>query len=200
MVNLKPRTSHPKPPSLNHKSLIVTVFGSSRPREGDAEYRSARRVGKLLAQAGYVVCNGGYGGIMEASARGAKEAGGKTVGVLTNIFGREANPYIDRRIIEHSLLERLTKLIELGNAYVVLRGGTGTLVELAIVWEYLNKQIMPQKPMVVIGKFWTPVIATMKRQLVREGRNGAAGYATIASSPEKCVKMLEEKLGRKNSS
>ena len=60
---------------------IVTVFGSSRPGEGDEEYLLAYEVGKNLALNGFTVCNGGYAGIMEASARGAKEAGGKTIGV-----------------------------------------------------------------------------------------------------------------------
>jgi len=195
MVSLKTQTLNPTPSTLIRKSLIVTVFGSSRPLDGDPEYHTAYDLGRMLAQAGHVVCNGGYGGIMEASARGAKEAGGKTIGVLTNTFGRDANHFIDRKIIKHSLLERLTALIELGNAYVVLRGGTGTLVELATVWEYLNKQLMPQKPLVVVGKFWSPVIATMKRQLAREGRNDSESCVMIAGSPESCVKMLNKRLG-----
>ena len=53
---------------------VVTVFGGSHVQEGGPEYASARDLGKLLAQAGYTVCNGGYGGVMEASARGAKDA------------------------------------------------------------------------------------------------------------------------------
>ena len=58
---------------------IITVFGSSRTKKGGGPYKEAYQLGKLLAEAGFVVCNGGYGGLMDASARGAKEAGGKTV-------------------------------------------------------------------------------------------------------------------------
>ena len=62
------------------KEIIVTVFGSSRPRAGDADYEEARTLGRALAKHGFSVCSGGYGGVMEAASRGAKEGGGKTLG------------------------------------------------------------------------------------------------------------------------
>ena len=58
---------------------VISVFGSSRPRELDPEYVEALNIGRALAKAGFIVCNGGYGGIMEASARGAKEAGARVL-------------------------------------------------------------------------------------------------------------------------
>ena len=151
-------------------------------------------MGKLIAGAGYVVCNGGYGGIMEASARGAKEAGGTTIGIVTKFFSTEANPYIDKKIIENTLLDRLTKLIALGDAYVVLRGGTGTLVELATVWEYMNKHVITAKPIVVVGKFWSPVVQTLNEELAYEGKGDATKYVTIVSSPQECVEVLQTRL------
>ena len=75
---------------------IVTVFGSSRAKKGGRPYEEAYQLGRLLAQADFIVCNGGYGGLMEASARGAKEAGGKTVGVTTEAFGKSSpNAWLD---------------------------------------------------------------------------------------------------------
>jgi len=68
------------------KELIVTVFGSSRPRETDADYEEARVLGRALAKHGFSVCSGGYGGVMEAVSRGAKEVGGKTYGVTADFF------------------------------------------------------------------------------------------------------------------
>src|SRR5438128_10095508 len=67
-------------------ALVVTVFGSSRPHEGDADYEEARILGRSLAKHGFFVCSGGYGGVMEAVSRGAKEAGGKTFGVTAEFF------------------------------------------------------------------------------------------------------------------
>ena len=79
---------------------VVSVFGSSYPREGSQAYGEARLVGRLLAEAGLVVCNGGYGGVMEAVSRGAKEADGEVWGVTLDLFGgkRSCNSWLDREI------------------------------------------------------------------------------------------------------
>lgn len=179
---------------MKHEQIIVSVFGSSRVPQGSAEYQTAYSVGKLLAEAGCAVCNGGYGGTMEASARGAKEAGGKTIGVVTEVFSVEANPFIDEKIVTKSLIERLMKLIELGDAYIVLRGGTGTLLELAAVWEHINKRLIAEKPIITVGTFWSGVITTMKEELAWEGKVDASKHVTEASSPSEGVRLLQEKL------
>src|ERR1700733_6054580 len=117
----------------------VTIFGSSLPAEGSKAYLEAQSLGRLLAEAGFAVCNGGYSGIMEASARGAREAGGHTIGVTCIVWQRPANPFIAEEIRTRSFPERLMTLVERGDAYVVLPGGTGTLAELALCWEMMNK-------------------------------------------------------------
>lgn len=74
---------------------IITVFGSSRPRDGDAHYALARHLGSELASRGFAICSGGYGGVMEAVSRGAKDAGGNTIGIVSEFFtSRES---LDRR-------------------------------------------------------------------------------------------------------
>ena len=65
---------------------IITVFGSARPRAGEADYEEARRLGGELARRGFQVCTGGYTGVMEAVSRGAKEAGGRTIAITSDIF------------------------------------------------------------------------------------------------------------------
>src|SRR5881397_3697699 len=118
--------------------IIVTVFGSSRPREGDADYEEARVLGRALAKHGFAVCSGGYGGVMEAVSRGAKEAGGKTYGVTAEFFKTaKINAWIDVEVRKQSWEERLFGLIRLANGLVAGRGGTGTLVEPAVVCERL---------------------------------------------------------------
>jgi len=129
---------------------VVTIFGSSQANESEPDYEEARGLGTALAKAGYTICNGGYGGMMEASARGAKEGGGKTIGITTEDFGGPANRWIDREIRMKKWSERLFKLIETGDAYVVFDGGTGTLVELFVLWEMSNKKFI-QKPILVLG-------------------------------------------------
>ncbi|OLD58068.1 MAG: hypothetical protein AUI33_18150 [Ignavibacteria bacterium 13_1_40CM_2_61_4] len=176
---------------------MVSVFGSSRPRPGDPDYQTAYELGKMLAASGYTVCNGGYGGIMEASARGAREAGGTSIGVVTEFFSRKANPYIDQTIVEATIVDRLQKLLQLGDAYVILKGGTGTLLELAALWEFMNKGIMPQKPAIAVGDFWMPIVDRIAQALVREGSERAARYVTVVGSPSECIATLNAFFGNK---
>jgi uncharacterized protein (TIGR00730 family) len=148
---------------------VITIFGSSLPHEGSAAYAEARRLGQLLAESGFAICNGGYRGLMEASARGAREAGGHTIGVTCALWASRANLWIVEEIRTHSFLERLTTLIERGDAYVVLPGGTGTLAELALVWEMMNKSALAKtvggrKPLLVMKPYWQPVIECLKQE------------------------------------
>ena len=139
-------------------SQVVTVFGSSRPAPGSPAYETAQALGAALARAGFAVATGGYGGTMEAVSRGAKEAGGKTIGVTAAVFRSAANAWVEEEIRVQTWQERLLKLVELGAGYVVLPGGTGTLVELAVAWEWINKGFLPARPVVVLGEFWLPVV------------------------------------------
>lgn len=144
---------------IHDKELIVSVFGSYRPVEGDANYELARRLGGALARAGCTVCNGGYAGTMEAGARGAREAGGATIGVTSDYFRTtQPNRYIDREIRTKDLAERLQTIVSLAAAYVFLKGGTGTLLELALVLENTSKGACTPRPVVFMGEFWRPVV------------------------------------------
>lgn len=174
---------------------VVSVFGSSRPQESDPEFLLAMELGKELARGGFVVCNGGYAGIMEASARGAKEAGGSTVGVTLEAFAGRANRWIDDEIRVRSLTERLAKLVDMGDGYVILKGGTGTLLELAYIWELTNKKLMPEKPIVVLGDFWKGVVDTLREELIWEGLGDCTRMINIVRSPRECVLHLKERLG-----
>src|SRR5713226_4982199 len=108
---------------------IITVFGSSRPKAGDAEYEEARELGKLLAERGFAVCSGGFGGVMEAVSRGAKEAGGKTYGVTAEFFKRKANAWVDTEVRMKTWQERLFELIRVADGFVAWKGGRGTMGE-----------------------------------------------------------------------
>ena len=145
------------------KVKIVTVFGSGQTDVESDGYEKALEVGRRLAEKGYILCNGGYGGVMEASARGAKEKGGETLGIVTSQFSPQANPWIDETQVMPTWQERLFRLIEVGDAYVVLDGGTGTLTELFVVWEMTNKQLL-QKPIIVYGSFFQNMVQDLSKQ------------------------------------
>ncbi|MHC4207576.1 MAG: LOG family protein, partial [Planctomycetota bacterium] len=103
---------------------------------------------------------GGYGGTMLAAAKGAAEASGEIIGVTCSAFkSSKANNYVTREIVTGSLDERLDTLVNLGRAYIVLPGGTGTLLELAKVWELKNKGFLNMdKPIILLGGFWKPLV------------------------------------------
>ena len=115
-------------------------------------------MGRALAGRGFVVCTGGYGGVMEGVSRGAKEAGGRVQAVTAKFFQARANAWVDEEARVETWQERLFELIRRGDGYVACKGGTGTLVELAVTWEMINKGVMPGKPFVVLGDFWQPIL------------------------------------------
>ncbi len=167
---------------------IITVFGSYEPRAGSAQYEQAYEVGYELAKAGFVVANGGYAGTMEASAKGAKEAHGTTIGVSCRAFARsKVNDYIDREIETDNLQQRLDKLVELGSGYVVLPGGTGTLAELAYTWELMNKGFLAGRVLVIMGQFWQPVV-----ELVEGSSERSRAMVQRARGAKELAKILEK--------
>ena len=167
---------------------IVTVFGSSRPEAGDAEYEEAWALGAALAKRGLAVCTGGYGGTMEAASRGAKEAGGKTYGVTAEFFGRHVNQWVDVEVRKKTWDERLFSLIELGDGFMACKGGTGTLVELAVVWEMLNKGVIAGKPMVAVGEFWRPILDRVRE--VEQGPKNKSGSRTWSEANGELVRVV----------
>ena len=182
---------------MRARERIITVFGSSRPREDHADYAEARSLGRVLAEAGFAVCSGGYGGVMEAVSRGAREAGGKTYGVTAEFFKPKANAWIDTEIRVTTWQERLFELVRVADGFVTCKGGTGTLVELAVVWEMLNKSVISGKPMVVLGEFWAPILVRVRE--VEIGHPGPWGEANgklvhTAATPADAAEFLHKKL------
>ena len=176
-------------PEINSKKTI-TIFGTSRASEGQVQYALAYETGKLLAQAGFTIANGGYGGTMLAAAKGAVEAGGEIIGVTCSAFkSGKANKYITREILTGSLDERLDTLLKLGRAYIVLPGGTGTLLELAKVWELKNKGFLnADKPIILLGGFWKPLI-----ELIATDDADSSRYVMPADGPKQAVQMIIDK-------
>jgi uncharacterized protein (TIGR00730 family) len=170
---------------------IISVFGTSKAMPDSAACKTAGELGARLARAGFAIANGGYGGTMFAAARAASEAGGEVIGVTCSAFNRSGpNEYISREISTDSLNERLNKLIELGDGYVVLPGGTGTLLELAAVWELKNKGFLDGgKPIILMGDFWRPLVELIAAEDAR-----SIGCVDVATTPAKAVEMLSARL------
>jgi len=176
---------------MSGEARVITVFGSGR--AGDGNYAEARKLGAELAAKGFRVCSGGYAGVMEAVSRGTKEAGGRTLAVTADFFRSRANEWVDEEIRVKTWQERLFELIARGHGYVACPGGTGTLVELAVVWEMLNKGAMARKPFVVLGDFWRPVVdlvSEVEFGRARDRGNGDAPLVHVAESPADAAAYL----------
>jgi hypothetical protein len=172
--------------------IVVSVFGTGRVQPDLPAYGFAEQVGRALAQAGFAIANGGYRGIMQASAQGAAAAGGTVIGVTCSAFKKSvANEYVTREVKTGSLDERLDALVKLGRAYVVLPGGTGTLLELAMVWELKNKGFLDSgKPIVLAGDFWRPLVDLMARD-----DPACVKAVAFAETADDVAKRIKEGLG-----
>jgi hypothetical protein len=146
---------------------IIVVFGGRHPVEGDREYAEAVKLGSMLAAANYAVMSGGYTGAMAAVSRGAREAGGIAIGVTMEIFGNlSPNPYLTHEIRTRDFFERLEVLTFHAGGFIALRGGMGTLTEISLIWNMLQTRTMPDKPMILVGKFWRPMLESIASHLV----------------------------------
>ncbi len=179
--------------TLERPRLLVAVFGSADAKEGDPLYELARRVGKLLVDAGYGVVTGGYGGVMEGANRGAAEAGGASVGVTCAAFsGRTPNRFLTERRETADLFARTALLIDAACGYVVLHGKSGTLAELTFVWALHRAGSLGPRPVVLLGDAWRPFLHHLVRGAMIE--DDQLAITRVAEGPEEAVMALDRFL------
>lgn len=170
---------------------IITVYGSSAPRAGADAYDQAHRLGRLLAEAGFALCNGGYGGTMKAAAKGAREAGGTTIGITNALFDpRPANRYISDERKAPDFFERLRTLTTIADAFICLPGSVGTLTEFALTWTLLQTRAVPPKPFLCLGSAWGAVLETYRDHLPVRPKDFA--LITLVSSVDEAVAILQD--------
>lgn len=148
----------------------IVIFGGSAYGEETAVFKESERLGAALAGAGWVVATGGYGGTMLAASRGAASAGGHVIGIGCTIFKSDLNAFVAEARMTDSIYDRLRGLMEIGDAYIVMPGSTGTLAELGLVWELINKHQIPTRPILCWGDFWFGVVATFAGDAMQDSR------------------------------
>jgi hypothetical protein len=157
--------------SFDFDGPCVTVFGSARFAESHPYYRLARELGAALATAGYAVMTGGGPGIMEAANRGAREAGGVSLGCNIRLpMEQKPNPYLDRFIEFEHFFVRKVMLVKYSTAFVVMPGGFGTLDEAFEVITLMQTGKLRSFPLVGMGgDFWTHLRSFGLQTMVAEG-------------------------------
>jgi uncharacterized protein (TIGR00730 family) len=189
--------------NANEHPPRIVVFGGSDCVAGEPAWQAAADLGAAIAARGWTLVNGGYGGTMLASAQAAREAGGRVVGVACSLFKSAPNPRLTETVWTDNLYDRLRRLIELGDAYVCLPGSTGTLAELAMVWELMNKRLLGRRPLLCWGEFWRPVVSVFARDATRDPRIPAQDdlpdrrgeLVTFVGSADEAVAVIARQLG-----
>jgi hypothetical protein len=173
---------------------VIAVFGGYRSAPGEPSYKLSEELGREIAAAGWTLLNGGYSGTMEAAARGARENRGRVIGVPVAIFSTQVNPYVSESVLTRDLWERIRLMLERSDAFIALQGSTGTLAEVAMAWEFIAKKLLPPKPLIFLGDFWTPLyrilVPAQPGNSAAKGDPTCGGIVRIEPTPKAAIDFL----------
>lgn len=164
-------------PSAKYSPHIkrVAVFGSADVTEDSPVYQEAFEAAKLLAEEGKLIVDGGGPGVMQAATLGARSVNGHTLAVTfyptdaPNFVGRFHGNLVDKEIKTKNYIERMFTLMDNADAFVIFRGGTGTLSEWSTAWLLAHLYYGNHKPFVLYGEWWQEVIDVIAKHFIIEG-------------------------------
>jgi len=147
----------------------VSIFGSSRAKEGDEVYQKAERIGQLLAENGFGVITGGGPGVMEAANKGAALAGGKSIGLNIELpLEQTPNPYTNIKLNFHYFFVRKVMFVKYAVAYIILPGGFGTMDELFESITLIQTHKIRPFPVILVGsEYWKGLLGWIKEVVLR---------------------------------
>ena len=174
----------------------ITIFGFADSHEDRPEWKDAYETSKLLAENGYTIVNGGGPGVMKAATLGAKEGNGSVVGVsfypkdAPYFEGRDRSNPIDQEIKTQNYLERTLRLLEQGDAYILFKGGTGTISEFGMVWGTARLYFGHHKPFILYGEFWHEIMDALAKNMYIRGEE--LKVYRIVDTPEEVLEELQK--------
>ncbi|MEK6704204.1 MAG: TIGR00730 family Rossman fold protein [Bdellovibrionota bacterium] len=172
----------------------VTVFGSSRFGEDNPYYNLAKDVGAALAGEGFAVMTGGGPGIMEAANRGAKEAGGLSVGCNIILPHEQTpNPFLDRVITFRYFFVRKVMLVKYSYAFIIMPGGLGTLDEMSEAMTLIQTGKLYDFPVILVGRdYWAGLYDWIRDTLVKSGAVAVEdlNFIHLTDSPEEVIAVI----------
>ncbi len=178
------------------KQTIISVFGSSAPQPDSADYIAAQSLGQQLAQAGFAVQSGGYGGTMAAVSQGANQAGGHVIGVTSQQLEQyrpiPANQWVIEEIKYPTLRERVYHLVSHCQGAIVMPGGVGTLNELSLMWSLVQVGEIPPRPIIAVGGLWQRTLAAFIDQAYVSQAD--TRLLTLVRTADEAVKKLTNTL------
>lgn len=172
----------------------VTVFGSARTAPEDPQYKAAVEVGGLLAKRDFAVITGAGPGIMEAANKGARLAGGRSIGCNIELpFEQGSNPYIDTLVQFRYFFVRKTMFIKYSAAFIIFPGGFGTLDEMFEAVTLIQTGKISQFPVVLFGRhYWAGLFRWLQTRVVAEKKISAGDIdlMTLTDDPEEAVEVV----------
>jgi len=150
----------------------ITAFGASRSDPASPIFQDVFHLAKAMAQAGWDGQMGGHQGMMAAFSEGISAGGGHTRGVTLACFPTPPNNTLAEEVRTHDFFTRMQHLIEDCDAWIVLPGGLGTLAEFAMTWDLLAIRMLQERPLILFGEMWEPIVETLTSQLMMSVQDG----------------------------
>ena len=159
------------------KPLIKNIgfFGDSQVPKSNPVYAEAYEIAKLLAEEGFTIVDGGGPGVMDAATKGAEAGGGETIAVTfypkdaPGFEGRYVGNIVDIEIKTTNYIERMFKLLEHSDVFIIFKGGSGTISEFGTAWVLAKLYYGHHKPFILFGSFWRPIIKAIKENMLIDG-------------------------------
>jgi uncharacterized protein (TIGR00730 family) len=154
-----------------HERYRVTIFGSARAKPGTLVYDEVKRVAAALAELGCDIITGGGPGLMQAANEGAAAANApernRSVGIRVELpFEQDVNPFVEQAFEHKNFFSRLHHFVLASDAFVVVPGGIGTVLELMMVWQLLQVKHVHDAPLVLVGNMWAKLVDWAKTHLL----------------------------------
>ncbi|MEK7536495.1 MAG: LOG family protein [Patescibacteria group bacterium] len=149
----------------------IAFFGDADISTSDETYTEAYKLAEILAQEGYVIVDGGGPGVMEAATSGAKKSGGKTITVTFDptsapgFEGKYIGNVADEEIVTTNYIERMFKLMEYGDVFILFKGGSGTISEFGTAWVLAKLYYGRHKPFILMGSYWAEIIDVFRKNM-----------------------------------
>jgi uncharacterized protein (TIGR00730 family) len=186
----------------SRQNYRVTIFGSARLQPGSKAYASVKQLAAELTRMGCDIISGGGPGIMQAANEGAHsvepEALHRSIGIRVHLpFEQAVNPFVGLAYEHRTFFSRLHHFMIASDAFVVVPGGIGTLLELSLAWQLLQVRRLYNTPLILVGKMWASFVAWGRKTMLKKGSELAS---ELDFSIPHCVDTIDEAIDllRKN--
>jgi len=189
---------------LRHLIRNVAFFGDANIVQNDPVYEASYETAKILAENGFTVIDGGGPGVMQAATSGAEAGGGTTLTITFDPVnapgyeGRYLKNVPDKEIVTTNYIDRMFKLMEHGDIFVIFKGGSGTISEFGTAWVLAKLYYGHHKPFILYGNFWAEIIDTLKKHMNLDKKE--LSVFEIVDSPQEvlsAIKKFEWKILKK---